>query len=137
VSTLPPLPPEVQAEADRNYADGLTMLGVAVAAAETDPKRDPDNDADYHNTIVAMHMKWTREMHDEGRGVYRMCAAAVIELNRLGWRHSTDLPGVDTEEPPKPKPRRRVDWRTVGFWAAMVYAASASVYGAYVLEQVR
>lgn len=137
MSSLPPLPPKVQAEIERNYAGALHMLATAVEATETDPKRDKDNDADYHNTTYAMLKMWTDHMKDGGTGVRSMAAAAIIQLHALGWRHSTDIPGVDTEETPPPKPRRRVDWRAVGFWAAMVYAAAASVYGAYVLEQLR
>lgn len=123
MSTLPPLGPKYQAMVEQNYAGALHMLATAVDASETDPKRDKENDADYHNTTVAMYLKWTDEMQDEGRGVYSMCAAAVIELHRLGWRRSTDIPGVDTEEPPKP--RRRLTL-AAWFWP---FAAGVLVSG--------
>lgn len=137
MSTLPPLGPKFQAKVEQNYAGALHMLATAVDASETDPKRDKDNDADYHNTQVAMLRMWTEELKDGGSGVYSMCAAAVIKLHALGWKPDADIPGVDTGEAPPPRPRRRRNWYAVGFWAAMVYAAAASVYGAYVLEQVR
>lgn len=138
MSTLPPLGPKHQAKIEQNYAGALHMLATAVDAAETDPKRDKANDADYHNTTYAMLKMWTEHMKDGGIGVRSMAAAAIIQLHALGWKRADDIPGIDTEEPPTPTPRARRRWnlRTVAFWAAMVYAAAVSVYGAYVIETV-
>lgn len=139
MSTLPPLGPKHQAKIEQNYAGALDMLATAVAAAETDPKRDKANDADYHNTVYVMLQMWTGHLKDGGTGVRSLAAAAIIQLHALGWKRTDDIPGIDTEEAPAPEPRPRRRWNgwAVGFWAAMVYAAAVSVYGAYVLEQVR
>lgn len=134
MSSLPPLGPGFQAKVEQNYAAALDMLATAVEASETDPKRDKANDADYHNTTYAMLKQWSEHMDDGGTGVRSMCAAAVIQLHALGWRRSTDIPGVDTEEEPPPGQRRPWNWGAVAFWAAMV---GASAYAAYVLEHVR
>lgn len=126
MSSLPPLGPKYQAMVERNYAGALHMLDTAVASAETDPKRDKDNDADYHNTSVAMLKMWTDKMKDDGSGVYSMCAAAVMQLHALGWHRSTDIPGVDTEEPPTPRRRQRralAAW----FWPFTMGALAAAV----------
>jgi hypothetical protein len=141
MSSLPPLPPEWQAKADQNYAAAMTVLTAIVPTHRTDPKRNHADNADYHNTVAAMLLQWDAEaMKSDGAAITSLCAAAMIALADAGWEgpdRGEAPPGVDAEEPPKSaRPRRRWDWRTVGFWAAMVYAAAVSVLAAVRLEHL-
>lgn len=138
MSSLPPLPPEIQQKADQNYAAALDILAAAVKAADTDPKRDRSNDADYHNTTAAMLMQWNDVTKDEGRGVLTMCAAAIIELNRLGWTRpggdprETDAETIkegrrryfDAALKPSTRPRRLTSWA----WPFVLGAGAAALY---------
>jgi hypothetical protein len=116
VSTLPPLPPEWQAKVDQNYAGAVEMLTAMVSGARTDPKRNPADDADYHNTQVAMLHQWEKLMGDDNAsGTRSALAAAVIALDALGWPESLANRGaIDPNQvTPRPPWWRR---RTLAAW---------------------
>jgi hypothetical protein len=125
---------------DQNYAGAVEMLTAMVSGARVDPKRNPADDADYHNTQVAMLHQWEEVMKDKNAsGTRSALAAAVIALDALRWPESLANRGAIDPNPVTPRPPwwRRLKWWEVGFWAAMVYAAAVSVYAATVIEQVR
>lgn len=104
MSTLPPLPPDVQAMLNQKFPEVVDALDVFVTALRSDPKRDPTNLPDYHNTVTSMLME--AEGHPDGGPDFNraLAALAFIELADSGWKppEHADIPGIDTE----PKPRR-------------------------------
>jgi hypothetical protein len=103
MSTLPPLPPEIQAKLNQTFPEVVDALDVFVTALRSDPKRDPDNLPDYHNTVTAMLLEAEQQ---NGADFNRALAAlAFIELADAGWKppERGDIPGIDIEA----KPRRR------------------------------
>lgn len=137
MSTLPPLPPEWQAKVDQNYAGAIEMLAAMVSGARVDPKRNPADDADYHNTQVAMLKQWEKLMGDKkASGTRSALAAAVIALDALGWPDAADRRGA-IDPNPLPAPRRRwvppgpldVVWLLsvvllIGLWVGYVWGAA-------------
>lgn len=139
MSSIPPLPPGWQAKADQNYAVAMKTLTAIVPMHRTDPKRNPDDNADYHNTVAAMLIQWDAEaMKSDGAAITSLCAAAMIELADSGWTgrdRAEAPPGIDTETPAKPR-RRRWCWWEVGFWVTLVFAAAVSVYASVLADRI-
>lgn len=113
MSTLPPLPPELQAMLNQKFPEVMAALDTFVTALRSDPKRDPNNLPDYHNTVTTMLME--SEGHpDIGPDLNRALAAlAFIELADSGWKppERGDIPGIDIGTKPrrgrlKRRPRR-------------------------------
>lgn len=99
MSTLPPLPPEVQARLNQKFPEVVDTLDVFVTALRSDPKRDPNNLPDYHNTVVTMLLQAERNPDVGPEGNRALAALAFIELADSGWKppERGDIPGIDTE----------------------------------------
>lgn len=127
MSSLPPLPPHLQAMLERKYPEYMGILDKFIEALRHDPKRDPDNPADYMNTVSAMLMEHEHRMEDGAVFTRLLAALAFIELADSGWRAgapSPDLPGI---EPPDPAMRRWPAWIGGAYIAALALAALAVI----------
>lgn len=113
MSTLPPLPPAIQAKLNQKFPEVVNALDVFVTGLRSDPKRDPNNLPDYHNTVTAMLMQAERDP-DCGPEFNRSLAAlAFIALADSGWTPpdpTENMPDLDdpatTGRPRKAKARR-------------------------------
>lgn len=129
MSTLPPLPPEYQAKVDRNYREAVDLLSGFVAGLRRDPKRNPDDVADYHNTVYAMLVMAERDLRDTTM-TRTMCALACIIVADSGWAPD---PGADPRgdaEPDAPESPSRAEVRAELFNAGVVRAEPAAEPGA-------
>jgi hypothetical protein len=113
MSSLPPLPPELQAQLNQRLPEVEGLLDGFITALRSDPKRDPDNLPDYHNTVVAMMLQAEKGIPDGVAMNRHMAALAFIILADTGWApedRTAELPPL--EDPTKPmrrpkRPRRR------------------------------
>lgn len=113
MSSLPPLPPEVQAKLNQQFPEIVAALDTFVTALRSDPKRDPHNLPDYHNTVTAMLMQAEREA---GADFHRALAAlAFIQLADSGWTPpdpNENMPDLDDPTTTgRGRPRRGRRWK--------------------------
>lgn len=109
MSSLPPLPAHRQAQLNQRLPEVEKLLDGFVTALRTDPKRDPDNLPDYHNTVVAMLMKSSRTIPNGAQMNRHMAALAFIILADTGWSPddpNTAMPDLDDPAQPIRRPKR-------------------------------
>jgi hypothetical protein len=109
MSSLPPLPPDVQARINQRFNDVEQFLDAFVRGIRVDPKRDPNNLPDYHNTVVAMILKAQQTIPDGAAMNRHMAALAFIILADTGWtpdNPSDDMPPLDDPTKPTRRPKR-------------------------------
>lgn len=112
MSSLPPLPPEVQAHLNQHFPKVVDTLDTFVTALRSDPKRDPSNLPDYHNTVVTMLLQVEKQDPEGGADTNRRLAAlAFIQLADSGWTPpdpNENMPDLDDPATTgRPRPRRR------------------------------
>lgn len=106
MSSLPPLPPKLQAQLNQRFPDIVHTLDSWVTGLRVDPKRDRDNLPDYHNTVAAMMIRAEREIPDGAELNRHMAALAFIILADTGWSPEDPNAGMPPLEDPT-KPMRR------------------------------
>lgn len=109
MSSLPPLPPELQAQLNQRLPEVEGMLDGFITALRSDPKRDPDNLPDYHNTVTTMLMQAERTIPDGAVMNRHMAALAFIILADTGWApedRTAGMPSLDDPAKPMRRPKR-------------------------------
>lgn len=109
MSTLPPLPPDVQAELDQRLPEIENTLNGFIKALRHDPKRDANNLPDYHNTVAAMLIQAEQTIPGGPELNRHMAALAFIILADTGWAPEDRTEGLPPlAEPPRPfrRPKR-------------------------------
>ena len=109
MSTLPPLPPNIQAQLDQRLPDIERTLDAWIQGLRVDPKRDPNNLPDYHNTVAAMLIKAEQTIPGGPELNRHMAALAFIILADTGWapeNRDEDLPPIEDPARPFRRPKR-------------------------------
>lgn len=111
MSSLPPLPPEVQAGLNQKFPEIVAALDTFVTALRDDPKRDPHNLPDYHNTVAAMLYQAEGDPNGGPDFNRALAALAFIQLADSGWTPpdpNENMPDLDDPATTgRPRPRRR------------------------------
>lgn len=109
MSTLPPLPPDVQAELNQRLPVIENTLDGWIQGLRRDPKRDPNNLPDYHNTVAAMLIQAEKTIPGGAELNRHMAALAFIILADIGWvpeDRTEGLPPLEDRARPFRRPKR-------------------------------
>lgn len=109
MSSLPPLPANIQAQLNQRLPDIEDTLNVFITGLRSDPKRDPENLPDYHNTVTAMLIEAERAITNGAEWNRHMAALAFIILADTGWAPedpNAAMPDLDDPTRPIRRPKR-------------------------------